>query len=134
VSRATDTFIRHLISSKTYHLDGEITVTKDPAVWTLAHRGYSTGGRLDIWVYPTKQAALLEGARLALACGMDEDPKAQSLFAKGQYAKLLELYEQTRPEDHLLRVQPAFLQYSDTESVDDTAVPDEPGHRGPLLG
>lgn len=50
--------------------------TRDPAVWTLAHRGYSGCGRLDVWVYATKQEALREGAKLAMACGLDEDERA----------------------------------------------------------
>lgn len=107
-----DTFIRRVVSSKTYHpADGTVDTTKDPAIWTLAHRGYGGSGRLDIWVYPTKTAALLEGAKLAMACGMDEDTEATALFAAGKYAQVLERYEHTHPGTHLLRVQPAFLQF-----------------------
>ncbi len=32
------------------------------------------------------------------------------LFETGKYVKLLDYYEQTRPETHVLRVHPAFLQ------------------------
>lgn len=109
MSRA-DTFIRLVVSSTTYHPDGTVETTKDPAVWTLAHRGYSGCGRLDIWTYPTRAVALREGAKLVLACGLDEDEHAVALYRASQYAQLLEYYEQTHPETHLLRVQPAFLQ------------------------
>lgn len=112
MSRA-DTVIRQVISSKTYRRDGTVDTTKDPAVWTLAHRGYSGSGRLDIWVYATKAAALREGAGLAMASGLDEDAEANALFTAGKYAQVLERYEQTHPETHLLRVQPAFLQFGD---------------------
>lgn len=82
-------------------------------MWTLAHRGYSGGGRLDIWVYRTKAAALYAGADLAMEAGLDEDPKARALFAAGRYEKLMELYEQSHPDTHVLCVQPAFLQFVD---------------------
>jgi hypothetical protein len=111
--RRADTFIHSVTSSRTYHTDGTVNTTTDPAVWTLAHRGYSGGGRLDVWVYPTKAVALREGARLAMECGMDEDVEAKELFAAGKFAKVMERYEQTHPETHLLRVQAAFLQFDD---------------------
>ncbi len=44
---------------------------------------------------------------------MDEDDEAGALFDAGRYAQLLQRYEQTRPADHLLRVQPAWLQYEE---------------------
>jgi len=71
----------------------------------------ATGGaRLDIWVYPTKAAALRAGAELAMACGLDEDAAAVEMFVAGRHARLLAYDEQTHPETHLLRVQAAFLQ------------------------
>jgi hypothetical protein len=73
-------------SSTVYRPDG-VEATKDLAVWTLAHRGYSGGGRLDVWVYPTKAAALLDGARLAMASGLEDDPRAVALFEKGRYQR-----------------------------------------------
>jgi hypothetical protein len=112
MSRA-DTFIHSVTSSKTYHPDGTVDTAKDPAVWTLAHRGYSGGGRLDVWVYPTKAVALREGAALAMACGMDEDAEATALLAAGKFTKVMERYEQTHPETHLLRVLAAFLHFDD---------------------
>lgn len=54
MSRRPADYIRMVTSSTLYHPDGTKTVEKQPAVWTLAHRGYSGGGRLDVWVYPTK--------------------------------------------------------------------------------
>jgi hypothetical protein len=79
-------------------------------VWTLAHKGYSGGGRLDIWVYPTEAAALQAGADLAMEAGLHEDAKARALFAAGRFRAVLERYEATHPSTHLLRVQAAFLQ------------------------
>jgi hypothetical protein len=77
-SRAVaERFIRLLTSSTIYRPDGRIETTKDLAVWTLAHRGYSGGGRLDVWVYRTEAEALAAGALLAMECGLDEDPQAR---------------------------------------------------------
>lgn len=83
---------------------------KAPAVWTLAHKGYSGSGRLDVWVYPTKVTALRAGAELAMACGLDEDATARALFARGRFQAVLGRYEELHPDTHLLRVQAAFLQ------------------------
>jgi hypothetical protein len=75
-SRAVaERFIRLLTSSTIYRPDGRIETTKDLAVWTRAHRGYSGGGRLDIWVYRSEAEALAAGALLAMECGLDEDPR-----------------------------------------------------------
>ena len=112
MSRA-DRYLRRLVSSQTFRPDGSVTTTRDLAVWTLAHRGYSGGGRLDVWVYPTRDAALLAGADLAMQAGLDEDPSAVELFADGRYPDVLQHYETTHPESHLLRVQAAFLQPDD---------------------
>ncbi|MFF0450864.1 hypothetical protein ACFYT4_31540 [Streptomyces sp. NPDC004609] len=109
----TSGFIKQQVSSRLHRPDGRVETTRDPAVWTLAHRGYSGSGRLDVWVYATKQEALSEGAKLAMACGMDEDEQACRDFEAGRYQKVLDRYEETHPDTHLLRVQTAFLQYPD---------------------
>ena len=110
VSRRLTDYIRMVTSSTAYHPDGTKTVQKSPAVWTLAHRGYSGGGRLDVWVYPTKADALRAGAQLALACGLDElNPETIPLYHAGRYQAVLDRYEATHREGFLLRVQPAFL-------------------------
>jgi len=67
----SDRYIRRLVSAKTFHPDGSVTTARDLAVWTLVHRGYSGGGRLDVWVYPTRDAALAAGAGLAMQAGLD---------------------------------------------------------------
>ncbi|MGW4336705.1 hypothetical protein ACWEK5_28445 [Rhodococcus koreensis] len=41
-------FVKQVVSSTLYHPDGTVETTRDPAVWTLAHRGYSGCGRLDV--------------------------------------------------------------------------------------
>jgi len=110
---AVKTFIRQVTAGTTYHPDGTTTTEKRPAVWTLAHRGYSGGGRLDVWAYPTKATALRAGAELAMEAGMDEGDEAVALFDAGRYAQLLQRYEQTQLADHLLRVQPAWLQHEE---------------------
>lgn len=109
----SDRYIRRLVSAKTFHPDGSVTTARDLAVWTLVHRGYSGDGRLDVWVYPTRGAALAAGAGLAMQAGFDEDPKAAALFASGRYVEVLDRYEQTQPDTHVLRVQAAFLQPDD---------------------
>lgn len=103
-------FVRQVVSSKLYRPNGAVETTRSPAVWTLAHRGYSGSGRLDLWVYPTKSAALKAGAVLALDCGLDEDSTARKYFSRAQYSKVLARYEQLRPEYHVLRVLPAWIQ------------------------
>ncbi|SFO49845.1 hypothetical protein SAMN05216207_107017 [Pseudonocardia ammonioxydans] len=49
-SRAGAGFVRSLEASRLYRPDGSVETERAPAVWTLAHRGYSGGGRLDVWV------------------------------------------------------------------------------------
>ena len=102
--------MRYVTALTLYRPDGTVQTAKDLAVWTLAHRGHRGSGPLDVWVYPPKAAALLEGARLALGCGLEEDPHAVQLFHDGRYQAVLDRYEQTHPDTHLLRVQAAFLQ------------------------
>lgn len=104
-------FIKQQVSSRLYRPDGRVETERDPAVWTLAHRGYSGSGRLDVWVYATKQEALHEGAKLAMACGMDEDEQARRDYEGGRWQKVMDRYEETHPDTHLLCVQPAFLQF-----------------------
>lgn len=103
-------FVCQVVSSKLYRPNGTVETTRSPAVWTLAHRGYSGSGRLDLWVYPTKNAALKAGAVLAMGCGLDEDPTARKYFSRAEYSKVLVRYEQLRPEYHVLRVLPAWIQ------------------------
>ena len=45
-----------------------------PAVWTVAHRGYSGNRRLDVWIYREENTAIRAVAELAMSCGVDEDP------------------------------------------------------------
>ncbi|MFF3350709.1 hypothetical protein [Streptomyces sp. NPDC002779] len=106
-------FVRQQVASRLYKPDGRVETTRAPAVWTLAHRGYSGSGRLDVWVYATKKEALREGAKLALACGLDEHGQACEDFEAGRYQKVMDRYEETSPDTHLLRVQMAFLQFPD---------------------
>ena len=113
--RATN-FIKQVVSSTLYRPDGTVETRRDPAVWTLAHRGYSGSGRLDIWVYRTQADALQAGAVLAMECGMDEDRQCTELFAAGRWAAILQRYEERSPDGHLLRVQAAFLQQNENET------------------
>ncbi|WP_433521647.1 hypothetical protein ACQPZ2_30700 [Nocardia pseudovaccinii] len=105
-------FIRDEIASETYHPSGSVEIEVRPAVWTLAHKGYSGGGRLDVWVYPDGDTALHDGAQLALECGLNEDPAILSLFKRKKYTEILEQYEQRRP-GHILRVQASFFVLGD---------------------
>ncbi|QTJ67914.1 hypothetical protein HYG77_21540 [Rhodococcus sp. ZPP] len=110
--RAAD-FIKQVVSSTLYRPDGTVETTRDPAVWTLAHRGYSGSGRLDVWAYRTQADALRAGAVLAMEAGMDEDPQCVKLYAAGRWSEVMARYEELSPEGHLLRVQAAFLQLDD---------------------
>lgn len=112
MARAAD-FVKQVVSSTLYRPDGTVETRRDPAVWTLAHRGYSGSGRLDVWVYRTRADALAAGAVLAMACGMDDDPRCAALFAARRWAAVLQRYEELHPQGHLLRVQAAFLQLDD---------------------
>ncbi|MEU1813232.1 hypothetical protein [Micromonospora aurantiaca (nom. illeg.)] len=123
------TWIRSVTSGLIYHPDGTQTTIKSPAVWTLAHRGYSGGGRLDVWVYPTKKAALQAGADLALGCGMDQDEKTVILYRAGRLEAVLERYEELSRPGHLLRVQAAFLQLDEAEAEQHTTVRRTPQRR-----
>ncbi|MER5890433.1 ATP-binding protein [Streptomyces sp. NPDC001941] len=104
-------FVRPEIASVTHHPDGKQSVEWAPAIWTLAHRGYSGGGRLNVWAHPDEGSALKAGARLAMESGLDEDPDARRLYAAGAFEQVLQRYEDTHPDTHLLRVQAAFLEH-----------------------
>ncbi|MFI7135139.1 hypothetical protein ACIBQ1_56455 [Nonomuraea sp. NPDC050153] len=110
LGRDPDSYVARVIASETWHPDGTHTVVEAPAVWTLAHKGYSGGGRLDIWLYASQKAALKAGAELALECGLDEDEVAVKAFRARRYQKAR--YEELHPE-HLLRVQAACFQTGD---------------------
>ena len=112
--RAGAGFVRSLVASRLYRPDGSVETERAPAVWTLAHRGYSGGGRLDVWVYPSRRAALQAGAELALASGLDADPAACAQHEAGRYQAVLDRYEATHPDGFVLRVQAAFLQFDES--------------------
>lgn len=59
------------------------------------------------------KAALREGAKLAMACGVAEDEPATELFAADCYEQVMNRHEESHPETHLLRVRAAFLQTTD---------------------
>ncbi|MFC9356536.1 hypothetical protein ACFTZB_08130 [Rhodococcus sp. NPDC057014] len=90
-------FVKRVVCSTLYHPDGTVEITKAPAVWTLAHRGYSGSGRLDVWVYRSQAEALRAGAELAMDCGMDEDAHSRELFAARRWAAVMERYEEQSP-------------------------------------
>ncbi|MEV4442561.1 hypothetical protein AB0K09_26840 [Streptomyces sp. NPDC049577] len=46
-----------------------------------------------------------------MACGLDEDEQAREDFAAGRWQQVLDRYEDTSPDTHLLRVQTAFLKF-----------------------
>jgi hypothetical protein len=60
-------------------------------------------------VYPRRAAALLEGARLAMASGLADDSRGVALFNAGRYQAVLDRYEKANPDPRLLRVRAAFL-------------------------
>jgi hypothetical protein len=105
-------FIRQEIASEIYRPSGAVEIETRPAVWTLAHKGYSGAGRLDVWVYRDEDSALREGAKLALECGLDEHLAVVSLYKRKKYAEILERYELERP-GHVLRVQSSFFVLDD---------------------
>ena len=44
-----------------------------------------------------------------MAGGLADDPRAVALFEEGRYQAVLNRYEKTNPDTHLLRVHAAFL-------------------------
>lgn len=88
-------FIRQVVSATVYRPDGTSERKQAPAVWTLAHRGASGSGRLNVWAYPTKASALKAGATLAMECGLDADPAARELMESGQHSAVMRRYEET---------------------------------------
>lgn len=80
-----------------------------PAVWTVAHRGYSGNRRLDVWIYLDENTALRAAAELAMSCGIDRDSAAAGYFRQGQYAAVISRYLETSPDWHVLAVQEAPL-------------------------
>jgi hypothetical protein len=87
---AADRYVRLVTSSTVHRPEGTVETSKDLAVWTLAHRDYRGGGRLDGWTYPTKPVALLNGAGRVMASGMEDDPRAVALSEKGRYQAVLD--------------------------------------------
>jgi FHA domain len=51
-------------------LAGMFEEVRVPAVWTVAHRGYSGNRRLDVWIYRDENTALRAAAELAMSCGV----------------------------------------------------------------
>lgn len=80
---------------------------RGPGVWTVAHRGYSGGGRLDVWVYLDEQTALHAAADLAMSCGLDEEQAAVQRYRRSDYQWIINRYNETSPESHILQVQVA---------------------------
>lgn len=80
-----------------------------PAVWTVAHRGYSGNRRLDVWIYLDNNTALRAAAELAMSCGVDQDSAAAGYFRQGQYTAVITRYLETSPDWHVLAVQEAPL-------------------------
>ena len=90
-------------------LAGMFDEVRVPAVWTVAHRGYSSNRRLDGWIYRDENTALRGAAELAISCGVDEDSVAAGHFRQGQYPAVISRYLQTNPDGHELAVQEAPL-------------------------
>lgn len=71
---------------------GTFEATDVCEVWTVAHRGYSGGRRLDAWAYADRATAERGAAELALSCGLDEDAAAVALFDSGDHAGVVARY------------------------------------------
>lgn len=90
-------------------LAGMFEEVQAPAVWTIAHRGYSGNCRLDVWIYRDEKTALRAAAELAMSCGMDEDPLAVGHFRHRHYPAVISRYLQASLDWHVLAVQEAPL-------------------------
>lgn len=103
--------------------EGFTSRTYVPVVWTVAHRGYSGGGRLDVWVYVDEPTAQRAAAELAMSCGLDDDESATREFKKGHYQQVIARYRETSPPSHVLAVQEApLMQDPDTFLSEDSQV------------
>ena len=63
-----------------------------------------------LWAYPSKAAALAEGARLAMAVGLEDASRTAALYEVGRYGRSWNATRSSTRDTHLLPVQPAFLQ------------------------
>ena len=90
-------------------LAGMFEAVRVPAVWTVAHRGYSGNRRLDVWIYCDENTALRAAAELAMSCGVDEEPVAVGHFRQRHCPAVISRYLQTSPDWHVLAVQEAPL-------------------------
>lgn len=97
-----------------------------PGVWTMAHRGHGGSRRLDLWVYPDEDSALRAAARLALDCGLDEDPEAVKAFARQNYRIVLDRHRETAPDWQILEVSLTPFVALDGELVVTSAAIDAP--------
>ena len=102
-------FVHQSIQSEGFYPEELKARTYVPVVWTVAHRGYSGSGRIDVWVYLDEQTALLGAAELAMSCGLDEDAVATQHFNAKRYSHVIARYCEKSPPDHVLAVQPAPL-------------------------
>jgi hypothetical protein len=102
-------FVHESIQSEGFYPQGLTSRTHVPVVWTVAHRGYSGSGRLDVWVYVDEQTGLRAAAELAMNCGLDEDATATNDFHKGRYQQVIVRYREKSPPSHVLAVQEASL-------------------------
>ena len=64
-----------------------------------------------MWAYLTPKAAQQAGAEMVchLLADVGQRQEAVALFEAGKYQQVLDLYEEVRPEHHVLSVQPALL-------------------------
>lgn len=114
-------FIHKSVVMETHYPDKSAEFVVGKALWVVAHRGYSGGRRLDLWAYSDESTALKVAAQLALDCGLDADQQADRSFKLRRYREVIDRYNETSPEWHILAVQEAVLMdgtdggYYDTE-------------------
>lgn len=105
-----------------------------PAIWAVAHRGYSGSRCLDVWAYTDEQTALRAAAELALECGLDEDDRAVDSFEREDYRAVLDLYRRTEPDWTVLEVTSVPFMGDDGEPVATSAVFEPLPDRNDLIG
>jgi hypothetical protein len=62
---------------------------------------------LDVWVHLDEQTALRAAADLAMSCGLDDEQAAVQRYRRGDYQWIINRYNETSPESHILQVQVA---------------------------
>ncbi len=92
-------FIHRTVVSELWRPDGMAETLYGRAFWAVAHRGFSGGGRLDLWAHRDEMTAMRAAAELAIEC-LDDEPIAANHFKNGDYRAVMDRYAERTPESN----------------------------------